>query len=151
MRVLGLSVVVALWCAPTVASAAGYAQVVFDSKSPAEVSGILAGSCADKGRRVASASPNEVICEGELSAAQSLVAGLLYGNRYSSEPALKFQFTIFPVGNDTRVQFREYIETVTAFGQPRDSDVDNADATFQTLQSLYKLGAHSPNVAPPVP
>ena len=148
-RLAQFALMTAAIAGPRATIAADYGQVIFDGKSPTEVSGILAGACADKGDRVVSVQPNEVLCEGELTGVKGAVAQLLYGSRGSTDPAVRWQFTFFSVGTGTRVQFRQYIETTSAFGQTRQEDVDNADSTYQTLQTLYKLGARSPNQSPP--
>src|SRR6185312_633538 len=124
---------------PVAVTPSGRPEAIFEGKSPEQVSGMIASSCADRGHVVVTSSPNKVVRQGDMTAMQSALTQLLIGNSYSTPPALFFEFNLFAVGPNTRVQAREWVETTMAFGQKRSEELNNRAQFNQTEQALLSL------------
>lgn len=131
-------------CAPEVARIAetpsGRPEVTFDTTNIGTVVEKITNRCATKGLLVQSSTPNEVVCGGQISGDDALLATLLMGNAHSTPPEQFIKFTIFKSGSKIRVQAYQWIQTQMAFGQINKQELNGSAQFNQTLTTLVSLG-----------
>lgn len=112
----------------------------FPAASASDVSGRLASQCLDRGHAVIESTVNSVTCEIRLGTAGSIAAGLMVGSRSSTRPKNMVRFVIVQAGPDVRVQARQWLEAVSAFGQTRAEPLTDPALNARLQQSLYDAG-----------
>lgn len=119
----------------------GYAEGVFSNRPVDSVKSALIDSCVSRGYGIQDASPNQIICTQNLKEGEQILAQFMMGNAYSTPPQKKARFTIYQVGQNTKVVASLWVETQMAFGQVKQVEL-NAPAQVNSLQSmLFSLGA----------
>lgn len=92
--------------------------------SQEDVGARLANLCIDRNALVIEQSSHHVLCSRATSGFDGALARVIVGNTYSTQPELKFRFSLVQDRGSVRVQAVQWLETQMAFGQVRRSELD---------------------------
>ena len=121
----------------------GRAEMMFDVPA-VETADLLAGACMDAQWNIKEQSPQHVLCEGDPTFGQSLLANLSMGNSYSTPPRLYYRFSIVQLSNETRVQADGWMGLQTAFGQNREMETNVKGFHNNAIDLMRGVGGRFP-------
>lgn len=130
----------------------GRAEMMFDVPA-VETADLLAAACMSSNWNIKEQSPQHVLCEGNPTFGQSLLANLSMGNSYATQPRLYYRFSIVQLSNETRVQANGWMGLQTAFGQNREMETNvkgfhnNAMDLMRGAGGRFPVGTTFPNHA----
>jgi len=84
---------------------------------------------------------NHVTCGKDMAGSDAFLANMIIGGRGATNPQQRVKFTVFKVGNNTKVTARQWIESQSAFGQTRQHDLNDAKKRNDIQGFLTSIGA----------
>jgi hypothetical protein len=146
---LGLVVlpVLLLGCATETAllkqTPSGYPEELLTGVTVESTRAAIMDVCAARGSLVQESAGNHVVCGKVMTGGDAVLAQLLIGNSYSTQPELKVRFTIYQSSAGVRVTAQQWMETQMAFGQMRRQDL-NGNAQRNQIQAVLSALPGSP-------
>lgn len=133
------------------ATASGYPEATIPGRTVDEIRSAIMEACASRGALVQESSGNIVVCGKTMSGGEAIMARMVIGNSYSTEPERKVRFTVFQVGGNVRVTAQQWIETQMAFGQVKRMELNgnNQRNDIQAMLTRLEESAARPIAAPP--
>lgn len=124
----------------TKVTASGKPEVIYNTASKTDVKDLLLNMCHQNSLAVFDSNDSSVICGKEKEGSKAILAQLVMGNSYSTQPVDKVRFTIMKQDNKVKVWADIWMETQMGMGQIKQMDIkDN--------QSLNKIQAMLDSVA----
>lgn len=122
----------------------GRPEGVFKNQSPQQVSDRVAQFCAQRGLAIAQRSSNNVVCQGELTGGDAIMAQMIIGNSYSTTPVATIRTDLFQEGRDTRAYVGTSYSTQMPFGQVNTMQAQGNGDYNGMIMFLQALGAEIP-------